>query len=173
MKTALSGTPGVGKTAVSKILEERGYKVLDLNQMACENDFVCGHDEIRDSKEIDLEGLDEFIEERFGDEEYIIEGHLSHFLSVELAIVLRCDPLILNKRLSEKNWSEAKIKENVEAEILDVIKVEALEALERVHEIDTTDKTPKEVADLVEKIFSGNYKEPHVDWLTKYNHLLM
>lgn len=172
MKIALSGTPGVGKTTIAQSLIKRGYKILDLNQIADENEFVTGYDEKRGSNEIDLDGMDEFLKERFGEDDYIIEGHLSHLLSVDFAIILRCNPLVLKKRLSQKKWQDEKIKENVGAEILDVIKVEALEALERVFEVDTTEKTQEEVADAVEEIISGHYHELHIDWLAEYEYLL-
>ncbi|MEE9151883.1 MAG: NMP kinase, partial [Thermoplasmata archaeon] len=94
------------------------------------------------------------------------------FLSMDLAIILRCDPLVLEERLREKKWPEKKIRENVGAEILDVIKVEAFEVLDKVYEIDTTHKNSEEVTDAIEEIIEGNYEEPHIDWLDKYDYLL-
>ena len=32
MRIALTGTPGTGKTSVSKVLRDRGYDVLDMTQ---------------------------------------------------------------------------------------------------------------------------------------------
>jgi len=61
MLIAISGTPGVGKTATSQILGKRGHSVLDINQMADEKDFVVGYDENRDSKIIDVDELDDFV----------------------------------------------------------------------------------------------------------------
>ncbi|UCE72885.1 MAG: adenylate kinase family protein [Methanomassiliicoccales archaeon] len=172
MMIALSGTPGVGKTTVSEILRDRGHNVLDLNLLAEENDFVSGYDEKRGSKEIDVKRLKEFVMEHFTEGDFFVEGHLSHFLSVDYAIVLRCDPLILKKRLSAKGWSSTKIMENIQAEILDVIKVEAFELLDKIYEVDTTSKVPEEAADDILGIISGKYEEPHINWLEKYEYLL-
>lgn len=172
MLIAITGTPGVGKTTTSHILRERGHFVLDINQMADEKDFVVGFDENRDSKIIDVERLDDFVQRHYTNDDYIFEGHLSHMLSVDVVIILRCDPLILKKRLSAKKWSDAKIKENVGAEILDVIKVEAYEMAENVYEVDTTNKTEEEVADAIEGVINGDYEEPHIDWLSRYEYLL-
>ena len=102
----------------------------------------------------------------------IIEGHLSHLLSVESAIILRCDPIVLGERLKAKDWQKEKIKENVGAEILDVIKIEAYESLEKVFEIDTSHKTAEEVADAIEDILKGDYTAPEIGWLNKYEYLL-
>jgi adenylate kinase len=173
MLIALSGTPGVGKTTASQLLLAKGYKILQIEKLAEDNGFVFAIDEESNSKIIDVEGLDEFISKHFTGENNIIEGHLSHLLSVDFAIILRCDPLVLKQRLEVKGWPPKKIKENVGAEILDVIKVEAYEVLDTVYEIDTTSKTPEEVAAQIENILKGVYDEPEISWLEKYDYLLL
>ncbi len=172
MLIALSGTPGVGKTRAAEILESRGHSIVNLNQLAEEKGFVVGYDEDRDSKIIDVDALDEYILERFAGKDIILEGHLSHLLSVDLAIILRCNPLELEQRLKGKEWPQKKIKENLGAEILDVIKVEAFEVLDKVYEIDTTQRSSDDVVDTIERIIEGNYEDPKVDWLKKYEYLL-
>jgi adenylate kinase len=173
MLIALTGTPGVGKTTISQLLLTGGHRLLQLEKLAEDNGFVLGMDEESNSKIIDVEGLDEFVSHQFKKGEYIIEGHLSHLLSVDYAIILRCDPLVLKKRLAKKGWPSKKIMENVGAEILDVIKVEAYEVLEKVYEIDTTLMAPEEVATTIENVFKGIYEEPEISWLEKYDYLLL
>ena len=172
MAIALSGTPGVGKTTVSQILKERGHLILDINEIVEDNDFVEGYDKERDTNIIDIEALNRFVQKNYQKKNIIIEGHLSHLLSVDFSIILRCDPLVLNERLNAKEWPEKKIKENVGAEILDVIKVEALENMDRVYEVNTTSLTPEEAADTIEDILKGKYEEPHINWLDRYDYLL-
>ncbi len=81
-------------------------------------------------------------------------------------VVLRAAPRVLRQRLAERGWSPAKIAENVEAEALDVILVEALELNDRVREIDGTDMTPEQVAAAVREIALGTdkYKPGSVDF---------
>lgn len=172
MLIALSGTPGCGKTTASKILENRGYCIKSIKSLSEENDCISGYDADMDSKEIDLEKLNEYVKEHLKKGEYIVEGHLSHLLSVDMVIILRCDPIVLNKRLENKGWKDRKIKENVKAEIMDVIKVEAYDEDHKVFEIDTTNKNPEEVADQVERIIKGEASDINVDWLEKYEYLL-
>ena len=45
MIIAITGTPGTGKTSISKVLQENNYEVVDLNKVACENNFLIGKDE--------------------------------------------------------------------------------------------------------------------------------
>jgi adenylate kinase len=172
MLIGLTGTPGCGKTKVATILKDRGYSVVSLNLMAKEEDCVTSYDKPRNSYEVDLEKLDEIVNRKYSDSDLIIEGHLSHFLSVDRVIILRCDPFVLKNRLDSRGWSKSKIKENVDAEILDVIKVEAHEEDQAIFEIDTSRKTPEEVVESIQNIIKGEYQDPKVDWLSKYEHIL-
>jgi len=163
MKVALTGTPGVGKTSVSALV--RSFQVLAVDALAEAADAVAGFDRARDTKEVDVDKLAESVCRMEGDA--LIEGHLSHLLGVDVAIVLRCSPRILKKRLMNKGWSEAKVMENVEAESVDVILIEALEVVPVVCEIDVTDMSVSDVARAVEDILSGEsekYPVGDVDW---------
>jgi adenylate kinase len=172
MMVSITGTPGCGKTSAAQVLKGRGYSVKAVNLLAEEANCVADYDKEMDSKEIDLEKLNDYVAKNLKGEDNIIEGHLSHLLSVDKVIILRCDPLILRKRLEEKGWNDSKIKENVEAEILDVIKVEVYEEEHKIHEIDTTLKNPHDVADDIEKIINGDCEDTNVDWLEKYEYIL-
>ena len=172
MLIALTGTPGVGKTKCAGILRHRGFSVTDLNELAISHEFVAGRDEERDSHIIDIEALDGFIKKEYQHAEMTFEGHLSHLLSVDMAVILRCNPLVLQKRLATKGWKESKIMENIQAEILDVITIEAHEHLEKVYEIDTTSKDPQAVADSFEALFAGESVGENIGWLEDFEYLL-
>ena len=108
----------------------------------------------------------------------LIEGHLAHYLKPEVVIVLRANPFLLKERLKRRGFSGEKIKENVEAETLDVILVEAVEMCEIVYEVDTSGKSIEEVANCVKQIIDidlesndkkvdmdkNKYKPGSVDW---------
>lgn len=161
---AITGTPGVGKTSVAEVLRVRGYRVLHLNEIA--KHYGCLEEDGGEML-VDLEALvEKFSEDDFSAD--FVEGHLSHHIA-KRCVVLRCNPVELRERMEGKGWSEEKIVENLEAEIIDYILIEALETCEEVHEIDTTGRTPEEVADLVEKIFRGEVSLPpgRVDWIAE------
>ena len=167
---ALTGTPGTGKTCVAQTLRERGRLVVDLNKVARLNGFITGRDPERDTDLVDLDKVSRFLEKEFGDDkDIILEGHWSHKLQAHKAIVLRCNPKSLARRLRERNYKKSKIEENCEAEMIDVILVEAVMALgeRNVSEIDTTRKGIRATADAVERVLNGdfnNYKVGSVDW---------
>jgi len=167
MFVALSGTPGTGKTTVASILKDRGHLVLELNLLIREGDLLGDYDPERDTFEVDIGKLRDSLPEIDRDEKIILEGHMAHLMPVGMAIVLRCRPSILEKRLQTRGYSDRKIRENVEAEACDVILIEALDEMDQVFEIDTSDLSPEEVADAVEEILGGETKKylpGHIDW---------
>lgn len=171
MKVALTGTPGTGKTAVAEVLEKRGYEVIDLNKLIFENKWDLGFDEEYESTVADLKKLNAYISEYPDDPElHFFEGHLSHLLDLDTAIVLRTHPDVLEKRLRSREYPPMKIRENVEAEALAVITTEALGRLNTVYELDTTELSIDEAADAVVRIlgdeaFAKEHEPGKFNWL--------
>lgn len=166
MIVALTGTPGTGKTTVSGLIP---YRVIDLNELIQEIGLYESYDEKRDTLIVDEEKMSTEVGQiirELKDDVVVVEGHLAHHIPSDLIIVLRAHPRVLIDRLQDRGYSESKIRENAEAEALDVILVEALEENENVQEVDTTDKTPSEVAEIIKNIIEGGTKYPYgkVDW---------
>ncbi len=116
MKIAVTGTPGVGKTSACALVSS--LRVVHVNDLVDELGVVSGYDRKRRTKEVDVKKLAKAVAKMDGDA--IFEGHFSHMLGVDSAIVLRCSPKVLDKRLRKKRWPEKKIRENIEAEAVDV-----------------------------------------------------
>ncbi len=174
MIIALTGTPGTGKTSVAEVLKTKGFEVVDLNKVACDKNFLIGKDTKRDSYIIDIEKFNKYIFDNYGGKEIVfIEGHLSHLLkTVEKIIILRCHPKVLKNNLSKKGWNKEKIKENIEAEVLDIILCEAVEIHKEnnIFEINVSDKSVEEIADMIIELTKNNfkmmkkYKIGRIDW---------
>ncbi len=170
---ALTGCPGVGKSTVAEILKKRGYTVKKVDELA--RKYNCIIDQVNDTKIINIEKLKSKInnEKSCNSKFIIIEGHLSHLLNPDIIIILRCNPLILKKRLKNKGWPNEKILENVEAELIDYILIEALDQDKEIYEIDTSNIPPNEVANIVERILSGKdknlYRPGKIDWIKALN----
>lgn len=178
MLIGLTGTPGTGKTSVSKLLErKRHWKVIHLNEMIKEEHLYTEIDEERDAVIADMELVRQRLEEIIGGREnevIILESHLAHYIA-DIVIILRAYPPELKIRLKARGYSEEKIRENIEAEALDVILVEAFEWCKKVFEINTTGKSIEETGQHIEKIIdnilSGSeedlseYKPGSIDWI--------
>jgi adenylate kinase len=165
MQIALTGTPGTGKTTVAKLLP---FKIIDINALV-KGGLNVGIDPERGCLEADMDALASQLKEMDSGEISILEGHFAHHF-VNWAIVLRLAPTSLKSRLESRGYSIEKIRENLEAEALDVILVEAVEFCNRVDEIDTTGNTPSEVSELVTRIINGELVQPpgQVDWLIDF-----
>jgi len=152
---------------VGELLRAGGRKVIELSDLIREGKVPTVLDEERNSLEVDVDELDEAVRKELPDSDAVLVGHLSHFLTVDLVIVLRCRPSVLEERLRGRGWSEKKIRENLEAEGCDVILVEAMDSGAEVAEIDATKLTPAQAAAAAEEILSGErekYAPGNVDW---------
>jgi len=96
-----------------------------------------------------------------GRDDVVIESHLAHLFDADRVVVLRCHPNELAERLRERGESDAKIRENAEAEALDVVLSEtvAKHGRDRVYEVDTTGRDPAEVAAAVAAVIADE-REP-------------
>ena len=164
----ITGTPCTGKTTLASKLNGHLIKVNDI---AINNGFVLGIDEDKGYKVIDIEKLNAHVGKIIDncDETLIFEGHLSHLCDgADKVIVLRVNPEILEKRLEARQYSQSKIRENLEAEALGVCSAEAYEKYQDdVYELDVSDLTIDEAVDLIGNVISdgGNYPVGSVDYM--------
>ena len=165
---AISGTPGTGKTSVSEELRSREYAVLDINKHLRENNLLGDKDVARDTFDVDLDALNDSLEAyRNAGATVFMDSHLSHFLDSHMIIVLRCNPDILADRLRARGYSEMKVRENVQAEILDVILCEATESDIPVFEVDCSQGNASDSADSIVDIINyivDDHIPGRVDW---------
>ena len=170
----ISGTPCTGKTTVSEELSQKlNWELVKINDLAISNNLVLGIDDDKGYKIIDIDALNETLFDIISkSDNLIVEGHLSHLCSgADKLIILRCRPEILEKRLASRDYSEAKIHENLEAEALGVCSAESLDIYEdNVYELDVSDLTVDEVVSTLFNLINGE-KElgfgeiDFMDWL--------
>lgn len=160
--TFISGTPCTGKTTIAEALSSKlNIKLIKINDFAIDNELILGIDNKKGYKIIDVEKLDALLLKTLEKHDSIIvEGHLSHLCSgADKLIILRCNPEILEKRLTERNYSKSKIFENLEAEAMGVCTAEALEKYsDEIHEIDVSDLTTDECVLKITNIINNNEK---------------
>ena len=178
----VSGTPCTGKTTLAtelnNYLSSNGFdsRLIKINDFAIENDLVLGEDPDKFYKVIDIDKLNESLNKEIDiskskNQILIVEGHLSHLCEgADKMIILRLNPSVLEERLKERNYSESKINENLEAEALAVCSAEAYEIYgDNTNEIDATDKSIEEIRDMMVDILCDNLECPignidFMDW---------
>ncbi|EPQ63887.1 Bgt-5350 [Blumeria graminis f. sp. tritici] len=121
----ITGTPGVGKTNHCEILSrETGLKHISINDIVKERDCHEGYDENFQSWIVDEDKLLDSIEDEVKQGGCIIDWHACELFPkswIDLVIVLRVDSTLLN-------YPEAKLQENLDVEIMEVLLQEARDA---------------------------------------------
>jgi adenylate kinase len=163
MLVALTGTPGTGKSSAAAVMRKRGHYVVSVEELAREHDAGI---ESQGGLVVDTQKLSSSLCWK-EDSDFIIEGHLAHHLPNTLCIVMRCHPDRIKSRLMKRGYDDDKIRENMEAEAVDLILIEAVEACSNVFEINASDIRPEDVADAIESIINGKsveFSPGNVDW---------
>jgi adenylate kinase len=146
---------------------------VEVNRLARFHGLLGPLDRRRQTREVDLAGLDRMLDADYPDDgRLFIEGHVSHLLRVGWAIVLRCRPAILRRRLARRGYGVAKVRENSLAEALDAITAESVARLGkgRIFEMDTTRRKAPAVAREIVRLARGGfrpapkYRPGRVDW---------
>ena len=174
MNISLTGTPGTGKTSISRFLSQNDIKILDLKKLIFKKNLISDFDKKRNTSIIDINKINKYFENNIHRNGLlIIEGHLSHLLKcIDKVILLRCNPKELKIRLIERRWNKNKIKENIESEILDIILCECLkfQSKKNIFEIDTTKMSVESLGNIILKIIENDFKQEkiykigQIDW---------
>ncbi len=178
----ISGTPGTGKTTVSKELSRKiKAKVISLNDLVIQKNLFVKFDSNRETFVINEDNLIAYVLkliERYASEKIdfvLIEGHFSDIIPsnfIDYVIVLRCHPDELLRRLKKKDYNERKIIENIQSEILGNCVNYFLEKNIEIPilEIDTTNITIKSLVKIMIEIITeekniDQYQIGRIDWL--------
>ena len=171
----VTGSPGVGKSTVARELGAKyGVPVVDIARVAVERGCVVRYVDELETYEVDVPSLERELEELLlGMRSFVVEGHLVEAVPsylVDLVVVLRLHPRLLEERLVAKGQPPEKVRENVLSEILDVCLASSVERFgeSRVHEVDTTGRSVEEVVEEISRVVEGVIKPRHgsVDWIS-------
>ncbi len=168
-RIAVTGTPGVGKTALCSISNWQSQSVMELaKQHGCLEPI----DASDGAAPVDVEKLSLILLEKWKQLEYplLIDGHLSHHLPIDATVLLRCHPEVLQNRLENRNYSEEKINQNIESELLGSIAGECFQNSDiPCLEIDSTDIDTTEIFQRLKDWLADGFKPSRpdvpVDWI--------
>lgn len=129
----VTGTPGVGKTTLGKLLPEyiEGLTFYNVGELVNSEKLYKTWNEKYNVPEFDEDMVVDYFEKIMDKEGCVLEFHSSGFFPerwFDLVVLLRTDNTILYDRLKERKYEEEKISENLECEILEVTHDEVYEA---------------------------------------------
>jgi len=171
----IGGVPGSGKTTIAKELSKRiNGLYINVSEYAISKKLVLEYDKERDTYVIDENALVNDLLNYICSSEHkyvIVDTHYGEIFPQSIAalyFILRIDPRVLYVRLKKRGWSERKIRENVLAEILGVITVNALSSFskDKICEINVTSKGISEIMNEIYNTVIGRRKcrREFIDW---------
>ncbi len=170
MRIVITGTPGTGKTSISRQLAGAlNCQVVHVNDLVKRKKLysrIEGKERVADFKKLRKE-----LQKLMKATDIIVESHLLSDLKLpaDLVMVFRCSPKELEKRLEKRKYGRWKINENVLSEILDYCQINSLQNYgERiVMQVDATRRVT--LPSLLKKIrkFVKTGKTISVRWLPK------
>jgi len=174
----VTGTPGVGKTTVSRLLaSELNAVYVSLAELVERERLISSVDKTRGTLIADTDRVSMRIQEIIGSSEcdVVVDGHYAvdvvQAKDVYIVFVLRRDPTELKDVMENRGFRERKLWENLAAEILDVCLWDAVSACgsDKVCEIDVSGKKTEEVIKNIILTLEGRKKcrVGIVDWLGK------
>ncbi len=174
----VTGTPGVGKTSVSRLLAAKLDAVyINLAELVERESLIIGADKARGTLIADTDRVSKRLQEKMKGSEHdiIVDGHYAVDVvrteDINIIFVLRRDPSELKKVMENRGFKGSKLWENLAAEILDVCLWDAVSACgpDKICEIDVSGRKVEEAVEDMVLILEGR-KECRmrvVDWLGK------
>ncbi len=164
MRIVLTGSPGTGKTTLSKIIAEKlGLELISIKEFVEDNNLLNGI-------EVDVQELKKAFEYLNDADDFLIEGHLACEIKIpaDFIFVLRSDPERLRELYRERGYDDEKIKENLLAEMLDYCTQKSEKNYGRVLEVDTTARSIDEtVAVIIDAVRNNKEVIDNVDYSDK------
>jgi len=173
MIVAITGTAGTGKTYMAKKISKKfGWKHVEIGKLVKNKKLYSGYDRKFKSYVVNQKKFVGCIKKLVKENKNtILDGHLSHSLPkslLNIVIVLRCKPSVLEKRLRKRKYSKEKVKQNVEAELIGLISWEARKKHKNVWEIECTKNKEMCLKAIISVIRGrGSKYKKTIDWCSK------
>ncbi|KAJ1675492.1 factor activating pos9, partial [Spiromyces aspiralis] len=128
----ITGTPGTGKTTTAELVEAAtGLKQIIVGDMVKEHGLHDGYNEEFDTYMLNEDKLLDEMEPMMAEGGKVVDFHTCEIFPerwFDLVVVLRSETHNIYDRLRNRGYSQKKITENIECEIMNVLIDEARES---------------------------------------------
>ncbi|KAI8851801.1 AAA domain-containing protein [Chytridium lagenaria] len=163
----ITGTPGTGKTTTAQMVAQlTGLEHIEVGKIVKERNLHSGMDDEFNAYIIDEDKVIDELEETMAQGGKIVDHHGCDFFPerwFDLVVVLRCSNDVLYPRLEKRGYSENKITENIECEIMEVVAQEARDSYEAEILVELVSETIENIEENVNRIetWVENYRDQH------------
>lgn len=152
----ITGTPGTGKTTLAQqVAEQTGLRHVNIGDLVKSQQLHSGWDDEFECLVIDEDKVCDALEDLMTEGGCLVDYHGCDFFPerwFDLVVVLQTDNSVLWERLEKRAYSEKKIHENVQCEIMHVIVEEASDSYrEEIVQV-LQSSTPEEMERNVEQL---------------------
>lgn len=157
----ICGTPGTGKSRIVENLKNTlvDFHFINISKFAIEHNLTLGYDETLASHIIDEDSLIEKLMPILNqNQNNVIESiHADIFSNdqIDVVFVCRTDNTLLFDRLKERQYSDEKMNNNIQAEIFQVILDEARENFEVGKIVELYNNNPSDLDENIPKILEA------------------
>jgi adenylate kinase len=158
----ITGTPGVGKTTLARLLEDSlnsenpgDFHLISVSKLVLDQKLYKKFNEEFGVPEFDEDMLCDALEPQIHSGGQIIDFHSSGFFPrdwFDVILILRASNTNIFDRLTERGYSENKIRENIESEIFNVVSDEVMESFSHDIILSRNSNTVEEMQNNLEEI---------------------
>ncbi|VDQ08033.1 unnamed protein product [Trichobilharzia regenti] len=145
----ITGTPGTGKSTVSKEVAERtSFNYVSVNDVAKEGELYDGYDPDNQCHILDEDRVVDELEDAMSSGGQIVDYHSCDFFPerwFDAVFVLRTDNEILYPRLTSRGYSKEKVADLIHCEIVQVVLDEARESYNTGIVYELVNNTPEDL----------------------------
>ncbi|XP_050583819.1 adenylate kinase isoenzyme 6 [Bombus affinis] len=153
----ITGTPGVGKSLLSRTLcQKTGLTSINVSDFAIEKDCVEFYDAVYECPILDEEKLLDEMEDLICKGGVVVDYHGCDFFPKEwfdIVFVLRTDNTILYDRLTDRGYTGKKLEDNIQCEIFQIILEQARATFEEEIVYELTSDNRNQLRSNVNSIF--------------------
>lgn len=174
----VTGTPGTGKTSHIERLKEKLPELdyVDVKDVIKDQKCVIGFDEERHADIVDEDKVVDALEDKLERGNLVIDWHVCDAFpeqQIDLVVVLRTENSILYDRLKAREYDQAKIIENIDAEIMEVILNDAREQYDEDIIVSLNSNKEEDIEENVDRIIKwyDNWNADHPNGVSNLDKL--